>query len=145
MAQSTGVKGRGNIQLNPLKTVVLKYTGDSHKWNHMHYRNRDLFDIAVKLLTDFLHLFTLFCVIPWRRLSFCSIYLTLSILNFIRSPHALLSSTHYRAPDACRYSMHLIIMHNIILFRKYTFEDAALIKLAVFDWANLGVEKIRWD
>lgn len=31
VAQSTGVKGRGNIQLNPLKTVVLKYTRDSHK------------------------------------------------------------------------------------------------------------------
>lgn len=27
MAQSTELKGRGNTQLNPLKTVVLKYTG----------------------------------------------------------------------------------------------------------------------
>lgn len=54
VAQSTGVKDRGSIQLNPLKTVVLKYTGNSHKWNHMHYRNRDLFDTAVKLFIDFL-------------------------------------------------------------------------------------------
>lgn len=99
----------------------------------MHYRNRNLFDIAVKLLIDFLYLFTLVCVIPWRRLSFCSIYLTLSILNFIRSPHALLSSTHCRALDACSYSM-----HDTILFRKCTFEDTALIR------NQLNLTQLNW-
>ena len=36
MAQSTGVKGRGNIPLNTLKTMVLKYAEDARKWSHMH-------------------------------------------------------------------------------------------------------------
>lgn len=138
MAQGTEVKGRGNIQLNPLKTVVLKYTGDSHKGNHMHYRNKGLFDIAVKLLIDLLCLFTLVCVIPWRRLSFCSMYLTLSILNFIRSPHALLSSTHYRA---------LVAADTVCMALSYLGNTPLKIcsnnKLVEFDSANLGVEKMQ--
>lgn len=68
MAQDTGVKDRRNIQLGPLRTVVINSIEGSPKWNHIHYRNMDLSDINIKFLIDLFHLFTPFYEIPWSKL-----------------------------------------------------------------------------